>query len=68
MDFAVRATPGGTEQTYGDRRPLLGSDASNWARVVRQSVEDSIGERGIAGDHAPMLDGNWRGQGVALWQ
>ena len=53
----------GTEQTYADHRPLLGSGDSNWARVVHQSVEDGIGERGIAGDHAPMLNGNWRGTG-----
>ena len=57
--------PGGTEQTYADHRPLLGSGDTNWARVVRQSVEDGIGERGIAGDHAPMLDGNRRGSGGA---
>ena len=55
----------GTEQTYADHRPLLGSGDSNWARVVHQSVEDGIGERGIAGDHAPMLNGNWRGTGGA---
>ena len=45
--------PGGTEQTYADRsRPLLGSGDSSWARVC------APGERGIASDHAPMLDGN----------